>query len=72
MAHARNLSKGSPIHRREEQSRYTFCGLPETQQSINIACTHRLLAGVRKMHRRYVDDFFQTNIGTSIYPADKD
>lgn len=45
---------------REEQSCCTFCGMPEIQKHINVACTHPPLAKIRRMHRRYVDAFFQS------------
>lgn len=60
MAHAQNLSKGSPLHRREELATCSFCGMPETQQHINVACTHPPLAELRRTHQRHIDEFFLT------------
>jgi hypothetical protein len=59
MAHAHNLSKGAPRHLRGEQWRCALCGLPETQQHVNVACTHPPLVELRKTHRRHIDNFFQ-------------
>lgn len=59
MEYAQNLSKSSPIHRHNEMSRCSFCGLPETQQHINVACSHPPLVELRRSHRRYLDEFFQ-------------
>ena len=60
MAHSRNLAKGSPTHRRDEAAACPFCGEQETQQHINVACTHPPLLELRRAHRRHVDEFFQT------------
>lgn len=59
MAHAHNLSKGVLEHLREDQARCVLCGLPETQQHVNVACTHSLLVEIRQAHQRHVDNFFQ-------------
>ncbi len=58
MTHARNISKGSPIHRRDEMSQWYFCALSETQQHINVACSHPPLTELRRSHRRHEDEFF--------------
>ncbi len=60
MAHAWNLSKGSSMHSRDEMARCSFCGLPETQQHINVACTYPPLAELRHSHWRHVDELFLT------------
>lgn len=59
MAHAHNLSKGASMHLREGQLRWDFCGLPKTQQHINVACKHPVLAEVRRMHWRHINEFLQ-------------
>jgi hypothetical protein len=40
-------------------SRCPLCGLPETQQHINVACLHPPLTEIRCTHRRSIDEFFQ-------------
>jgi hypothetical protein len=62
MAHARNLSKGSYIHCRNDHSRCTFCGSPETQQHINVACSHPLLVELRHTHWRHIDTYRHHNL----------
>jgi hypothetical protein len=52
MAHSHNLSKG--VH-----SRCRFCGLLETQQHINVSCTHPRLVEIRMVHRKHFDLYFQ-------------
>jgi hypothetical protein len=68
MAHAGNLSKGLPTHRRYEMSRCSFWG-QETQQHINVACPHPPLTEIRCSHRRLVEDFFQMYTAPSNRPA---
>jgi hypothetical protein len=50
MAHAGNLSIGTPAHRRKELSLCSFCAQPETQQHINVACSHPPLTEVRRSY----------------------
>jgi hypothetical protein len=58
MAHAANLSKGAAPHTRVQASLCRFCGVPETQQHINVACAHPPLVETRRTCRRAVDEFF--------------
>jgi hypothetical protein len=40
-------------------SRCPLCGLPETQQHVNVACLHPPLTEIRSTHRRSIEEFFQ-------------
>jgi hypothetical protein len=57
MAHAANLSKGATLYTRISASVCKYCGVPETQQHINLACTHPLVE-TRRTFRRAIDEFF--------------
>jgi hypothetical protein len=71
MARARNLSKGSPAHRRDDHSRCSFCGSVETQQHINVACSYPPLVELRQAHKRHVDTFFQTYRHQNLPPGQR-
>jgi hypothetical protein len=58
MVHAANLSKGATPYTRLSASTCKFCGVPETQQHINVACTHPALVETRRTFRRAIDEFF--------------
>lgn len=58
MAHAVNFSKGATPYTRINTSMCQFCGVPETQQHINVACTHPPLVETRRTFRRAIDEFF--------------
>jgi hypothetical protein len=58
MAHGANLSKGSTPYTRIADSLCRFCGVPETQQHINAACTHPPLVETRRTCRKAIDEFF--------------
>jgi hypothetical protein len=58
MAHAANLSKGATPYTRISASVCKFCEVPETQQHINVACTHPPHVETRSTFRRAIDEFF--------------
>jgi hypothetical protein len=58
MAHAANLSKGATPYTLVNASLCQFCGVPETQQYINVECTHPPLVETRRSFRRTIDEFF--------------
>jgi hypothetical protein len=67
MAHAANLAKSATPYTRISASMCKFCGVPETQQNINVACTnpHLLLRPVAHFGGPSMNSSFATD--TNIY-----